>query len=643
MEPDRPDYEKRVHIHVMIVCDHAKVLCSTLNDMNPDEVKRILNHTVSYGGEETTPLLCAVQHGHFRIVRLLVGRYHVDVGATGSVMIDDQLMTNVSPLWLAAAFGHVGILNFLIAAGADVNVQTSSGSTPLRAASHEGRLGIVESLLMAGADPEVANHYENTCLMIAAYRGHYFVVVRLIQAGADPNRKSLCGATALHFAAENGHASVIQELLIAGAVETKQNTGLTPLMMGAEQARHYVVELFFKLNGSSYSLQEKIDAFELLGASFANQPKNYNLALCYKYLHKAMLLRTQEGNIPKPPPILTQAYEFRKESQNLQELESIADDANALHMESLIIRERILNGMYTPETTSPIVFRGVQLAEDGQYERCILLWLHRMELLLSTKSCLSKDLQRFAQLFSRMSNLGFKIDIKYLIKVLEYGYEDLITKKNLQSEVKPSRHEIRNESVMAIVELLVIALLISDPTNKECRSQLNKRLYEILKLGEHSSLADGKTLLHIASSPLIVINDILLYEFGVKFPYEPLATLLIECGADVNAVDSLKNTPLHLAVTQFVQPGEFNSSLQLVTNLVNAGAHVDSVNLEGKEPFDMATSAYMKFIMQPMLIQVRPLTCLAAHAVDLAMLTVEERLELPGAVLNHLIMHNPVK
>lgn len=52
--------------------------------------------------------------------------------------------------------------------------------------------------------------------------------------------------------------------------------------------------------------------------------------------------------IPKPATDPIPAYENWKEMQTLQELERIQNDGNALHMESLTIRERIL-GPLNPE------------------------------------------------------------------------------------------------------------------------------------------------------------------------------------------------------------------------------------------------------------------------------------------------------
>lgn len=56
------------------------------------------------------------------------------------------------------------------------------------------------------------------------------------------------------------------------------------------------------------------------------------------------------------------------ECQTLQELESIKRNQNALHMESLMIRERIL-GRLNPEVPHPVIFRGAVFADSARFDR----------------------------------------------------------------------------------------------------------------------------------------------------------------------------------------------------------------------------------------------------------------------------------
>lgn len=122
--------------------------------------------------------------------------------------------------------------------------------------------------------------------MIAAYKGHVDVVQFLLELGANPDEKAHCGATALHFAAECGHVKIVRELLAHGAKITQNEHGMTPLIAAAERTRSDVVEYF--RSRPDVSRQEKVDALELLGASFASDKDNYNIELAFKYMMKGM-------------------------------------------------------------------------------------------------------------------------------------------------------------------------------------------------------------------------------------------------------------------------------------------------------------------------------------------------------------------
>lgn len=76
----------------------------------------------------------------------------------------------------------------------------------------------------------------------------------------------------------------------------------------------------------------------------------------------------------------------------------------------------------------------------------------------------------------------------------------------------------------------------------------------------------------------------------IRFPCAATAKLLIRCGANVNAMDSQRNTPLHIIV-QYEKPiSDFMTLHAIILDLVKAGAHMDTVNSQGKTPFNAATT-----------------------------------------------------
>jgi Fem-1 family protein b len=105
--------------------------------------------------------------------------------------------------------------------------------------------------------------------------------------------------------------------------------------------------------------------------------------------------------LAKPVP----AYENWVECQTIEELEAIQFNQNALHMESLSIRERIL-GTHNPEVPHPVIFRGAVFADNARFDRCIELWLHALHLRQHNKVSVVKDLLRFAQVTVRDHNFA---------------------------------------------------------------------------------------------------------------------------------------------------------------------------------------------------------------------------------------------
>lgn len=99
----------------------------------------------------------------------------------------------------------------------------------------------------------------------------------------------MTGETALHHAAQHGHIAVVEELLKYGALVLRDSKQMTPILQAAERSRIDIVECLIK--NTEMTTIEIIEAYELLGASFANDKDNYCLEKSYMYLHRAMILR----------------------------------------------------------------------------------------------------------------------------------------------------------------------------------------------------------------------------------------------------------------------------------------------------------------------------------------------------------------
>lgn len=597
-------------------------LFALLADKSPTDADRLLDELIiDEGGQRCSAITIAARNGHDKVVRMLLTKFHPNLECEGTVKFDGYVIEGASPLWCAAGAGHSAVVRTLVSHGADVNHPTCTNSTPLRAACFDGRLDIVEFLVENGADIHSANKYNNTCLMIAAYKGFADIVRFLLARGADPDVRAHCGATALHFAAECGHVHIVRQLLDSRAAILRNEYGMTPLVAAAERTRSEVVEFLVSLPGNNCTRIERIEALELLGASYANDKDNYSLERAYHYLMRAMQERyhaegSEDAPLRKLPVVPIPAYEDRIECQTVEELQTIRHSPNALHMEALVIRERVL-GIRNPEVPHPIIFRGAVFADCAKFDRCIALWMHALALRQNNHLSVNKDLLRFTQVFSQMLHTGVELIFDHVREVLNHAVVELdrnrikLMTSSLSGEDRISLMDEMDSNIHTVLYLLVLITKLL----KNCSFEQEKSLYcEVYKLNQMGlrTVRCGHTLLHLTVSASTTVDDFHTNDV-CHFPCAATARLLIQCGADVNAKDAANNTPLHLIVAYRNPVSDFTTLHSIVSLLLDAGAHMDTVNARGETPFEAATSGVAEIILRTR--SELSLKCMAAKAV----------------------------
>jgi ankyrin repeat protein len=140
-------------------------------------------------------------------------------------------------LW-AAHWNDADMVELLIRSGANVNAADDFGVTALARACENANEAIVRTLLAAGAGPNAAQASGLTPLMIAARTGNLNVVKALLARGADANRSTTeARATALMWAVSQGHSAIVRAL-VEGSADPRVSTtkGFTPLMFAARNA-----------------------------------------------------------------------------------------------------------------------------------------------------------------------------------------------------------------------------------------------------------------------------------------------------------------------------------------------------------------------------------------------------------------------
>lgn len=210
---------------------------------NLDTVKMLTERTVDIDFRSArggSPLLFATEQGHLHVVRYLLERgqrgtdgyfdlpqsmHHAVIDA--NLPIVEALVEHgadiearwdgMTPLEVAALFGHTHIVKYLCSQGARINEPSADGSLPVVSAASGGSVDTITALYDLGADVDGKTARGITALMAAAESGLLAVTVSLVEHGADTNASEKNGATSLYYAARGGHTKVIEYLLSKNA------------------------------------------------------------------------------------------------------------------------------------------------------------------------------------------------------------------------------------------------------------------------------------------------------------------------------------------------------------------------------------------------------------------------------------------
>ncbi|XP_036019565.1 ankyrin repeat domain-containing protein 6 isoform X2 [Mus musculus] len=174
-----------------------------------------------------TPLHLAANKGHLSVVQILL---------KAGCDLDVQDDGDQTALHRATVVGNTEILTALIREGCALDRQDKDGNTALHEAAWHGFSQSAKLLVKAGANVLARNKAGDTCLHVAARYNHLSVVRLLLNAFCSVHEKNQAGDTALHVAAALNHKKVVKVLLEAGADTTiVNNAGQTPL----ETARYH--------------------------------------------------------------------------------------------------------------------------------------------------------------------------------------------------------------------------------------------------------------------------------------------------------------------------------------------------------------------------------------------------------------------
>lgn len=517
----------------------------------------------------------------------------------------------LTPLMLASKYEVMNAATLLVEHGADINLQDRNGETALFFGIDKSVYGVndvLKYLVENGADVNSCTAENSTPLMIASLNGRYDAMKFLVENGASLDLQDKNGDTALHYAVRGNDLRAIHILEDLDAPKLFNKNRLTPLLFASNALMISIVEDFA---GWPCLEEEEIDALELLGASLATQHfidvRGRHTEKAFGYMKRGLKERFRDpsDHIVKKPMEPVEAYQNRKECQTLEELAQIESDVEAILMESLIIRERIL-GADNVELLGPIQELADWHKRCWNFDICMGLQSHAMEIAQQCDHSIESQLHSFISVIYQMvhnnSNPKRKIILKVLEQtVLEYEKQTKEMTKDLEGEppsenMKQFLDGVKKQDIDKLLDYLLRLLQIFVRVELcEEKKELNvpELLQKLRFINPHDSC--GNTLLHLS------VNDRRNLTFyypppPFEFPCAKTIQLLLNVGINVDAINGNGDTPLHIAVA-FTSSDKSHLLKDMLKVLLDGGARDDFVNNDGKTAMDVAQTEEARRIL----------------------------------------------
>ena len=571
---------------------YPDLLSKLLQQMNPSERASALETAYPwYNGSlhslDHTPLMVAVKKGNIDCVRVLLS-YKANEDGQGGRCCDSVYKNGDigykfyynTPLFFAAERGHVGVMSCLVEHGANVDGVT----------------------FLARCSP----------LMVAVKNKHANAVTFLVEHGANLDLQDEDGNTALHHAITYGFYAVVHKLLEFGAAQLYNKDSSTPLLLASNKCLAFMVEDL--INRPECTKEQSIDALELLGASIACKQfsDGSRCMRAFEYMMRGMTERFQDHLNPlfKHTMEPVEAYQYRKESETVEELAQIEGDDKAICIEGLIIRERIL-GTESKLLLKPIEKFASYCEDTRNFHACIALHRHAIKIDQNCKKSILDNLERLTCMLLKMTENNFPLAGKVVLEVL-------------------------GETILEFEKLSAFKLKFTQELDRLCEAGDFDQMFELTQGQEYfldyflellhffsmaelceeektSDLSVLRKIVHV--NPRDCIGNTLLH---VVCGYQPscpkTVKFLLDTGFNVNATNNEGNTPLHEAAC--FDPSN-DDELHILTEtlevLLDGGAHHDFVNNKGETAIDVAETDDARRILSER--KKLELKCISARAV----------------------------
>lgn len=624
--------------------------------------------------QKPTPLVLSSQYGHKPIVDYFLKKYGsvIDINHPATIisLTTHKKVHCATSLWAASTGGHLDIVKTLIAHGAEVNRATLTQSTPLRGASFHGYLEVMDYLLKNSAEIDTPNCIGQSPLCIAAMRGKIDAVKFLLKKGANSHQTTINGYTIMHLSATKGRIDVVNHLLSIGlspmfseARPSDEGYIACPLFLAASTGQRRMVDSLIEHEDCPPSC--KADALLLLGSTRCEISSRGLTIGSQDLWEHGLQIRTQHGVVVDflPP---NENYGNRHELKDMNDLGNLANVPNFARFEayyqSLMIRERCM-GFGDQGLIYFLIRRGaIFCSKQSKYYEAEQLWFRAMD--QEVKVCemeisharyghseglqkdLEKDLSQYAAGINIMVQDGYGPNFK---RYVEFGFKELEILEYLKQKSENALF-IDLRTLLGILLYIFMSWIHYDTVvcngmeienGSFCSSECNELGLRLVK--KYLFTVPGGSLLHYALTNFYIagedpdINE-KIYIYDRYHNITQLIEALLQWGAykvlDWPSREGLR--PIHVAIltsnVTYIENFE-----ELVSSLVNNGAHLDAVCTLGRTVFEMCENERVKSVLRssgPL-----SLACLAARCIVKDCLPYSE-IGLPSYITEMVKLHD---